>query len=118
VQARPKLEANKETREKAEQAKAYIEQRYMKMKEEETAKKEAWDKLLRQMDNMKLSATEKELIKQEIQHKDAELSRLSRTKLSPKDFNPRTIIGRGAFGEVRVCRTKKDNQVVAIKKMK
>lgn len=88
------------------------------MKEEETVKKEAWDKLLRQMDKMQLSATEKELIKQEIQHKDAELSRMARTKLKPADFNPKTIIGRGAFGEVRVCRTKKDNSVVAIKKMK
>jgi serine/threonine kinase 38 len=28
------------------------------------------------------------------------------------------IIGRGAFGEVRVCRHKKTNEVVAIKKMK
>jgi len=90
----------------------------MKMKEEETVKKEAWDKLLRQMDKMQLSATEKELIKQEIQHKDAELSRMARTKLKPSDFLPKTIIGRGAFGEVRVCRTKKDNSVVAIKKMK
>jgi serine/threonine kinase 38 len=112
------MEANKETRDKAEQAKAYIEQKYTKMKEEETVKKEAWEKLLRQMDKMNLTPTEKDLIKQEIQHKDAELSRLARTKLTPRDFIPRTIIGRGAFGEVRVCRTKKDNQVVAIKKMK
>ena len=35
-----------------------------------------------------------------------------------RDFEPRTIIGRGAFGEVRVCRHKKSNEVVAIKKMK
>lgn len=28
------------------------------------------------------------------------------------------IIGRGAFGEVRVCRNKKTSEVVAIKKMK
>ena len=28
------------------------------------------------------------------------------------------IIGRGAFGEVRVCRNKKTAEVVAIKKMK
>lgn len=112
------MDANKETRDKAEQAKAYIEQKYMKMKESETQKQAAWDRLLRQMDKMNLNQTEKDLIKQEIQHKDAELNRLARTKLSPKDFTPRTIIGRGAFGEVRVCRCKKDNQVVAIKKMK
>lgn len=35
-----------------------------------------------------------------------------------KDFIPRKIIGRGAFGEVRVCRDRKSNEVVAIKKMK
>jgi serine/threonine kinase 38 len=28
------------------------------------------------------------------------------------------IIGRGAFGEVRVCRNRKTSEVVAIKKMK
>lgn len=34
------------------------------------------------------------------------------------DFIPKKIIGRGAFGEVRVCRDRKTNEVVAIKKMK
>jgi serine/threonine kinase 38 len=40
------------------------------------------------------------------------------SKISVKDFIPRKIIGRGAFGEVRVCRDRKTNEVVAIKKMK
>lgn len=35
-----------------------------------------------------------------------------------QDFEPLKIIGRGAFGEVRVCRNKKTNEIVAIKKMK
>jgi serine/threonine kinase 38 len=35
-----------------------------------------------------------------------------------RDFIPRKIIGRGAFGEVRVCRNRKTNEIVAIKKMK
>ena len=34
------------------------------------------------------------------------------------DFEPLTIIGKGAFGEVRVCRDKSTNELVAIKKMK
>ena len=38
--------------------------------------------------------------------------------MSVKDFIPRKIIGRGAFGEVRVCRHRKTNEVVAVKKMK
>jgi serine/threonine kinase 38 len=60
-------------REKAEGAKAYIERKYAKLKNEEKEKKEgkiemdsfvlAWDKLLKQMDKMQLTAEEKELIK-------------------------------------------------------
>ncbi len=41
-----------------------------------------------------------------------------RAKISVRDFEPLKIIGRGAFGEVRVCRHKKSGEVVAIKKMK
>jgi serine/threonine kinase 38 len=39
-------------------------------------------------------------------------------KISVKDFEPLKIIGRGAFGEVRVCRDKRTREIVAIKKMK
>lgn len=35
-----------------------------------------------------------------------------------KDFEPLQIIGRGAFGEVRICRYKETGEVVAMKKMK
>ena len=41
-----------------------------------------------------------------------------RSKITVHDYEPLKIIGRGAFGEVRVCRHKKTNDVVAIKKMK
>ena len=34
------------------------------------------------------------------------------------EFEPLSIIGRGAFGEVRVCRQKEKGNIVAIKKMK
>ena len=38
--------------------------------------------------------------------------------LTPNDFKVKRLIGRGAFGEVRVCRNRKTQEVVAIKKMK
>ena len=41
-----------------------------------------------------------------------------RAKITVRDFEPLKIIGRGAFGEVRVCRDRKTRDVVAIKKMK
>lgn len=67
---------------------------------------------------MKLTDKEKELIKQEILHKESENFRLQRTKINVRDFVPLKIIGRGAFGEVRVCRDKRTSEIVAIKKMK
>ena len=35
-----------------------------------------------------------------------------------KDFEPLNIIGRGAFGEVRICKFKESGEIVAMKKMK
>ena len=35
-----------------------------------------------------------------------------------RDFEPLAIIGRGAFGEVRVCKFKETEEIFAIKKMK
>ncbi len=70
------------------------------------------------MEKLNLSEAEKELIKQDILHKEAELNRKLRKKISVKDFEPLTIIGRGAFGEVRICRLKETGEVVAMKKMK
>lgn len=34
------------------------------------------------------------------------------------DFSPLKIIGKGAFGEVRLCKWLKNNEPVAIKKLK
>ena len=41
-----------------------------------------------------------------------------RKKLSIREFEPLSIIGKGAFGEVRVCRQKETGDIVAIKKMR
>ena len=44
--------------------------------------------------------------------------RKNRQKITANDYEPIAIIGRGAFGEVRVCKTKSTGEIVAIKKMK
>jgi serine/threonine kinase 38 len=41
-----------------------------------------------------------------------------RKKISTRDFDPLSIIGRGAFGEVRICRHIETGEVVAVKRMK
>ena len=70
------------------------------------------------MSVLHLSDKEKALIKQDILHKEAELNRRARKKVSVKDYDLLPIIGRGAFGEVRICRHRESGQVVAMKKMK
>ena len=67
---------------------------------------------------MHLSSTEQQLIKQEILHKEAEHLRKRRQKLSVRDFHPISIIGKGAYGEVRLCRHIDSSEIVAMKKMK
>lgn len=46
------------------------------------------------------------------------LLRQERRKLSIFDFKPIKIIGKGAFGEVRLCKWHQNNDPVAIKKLK
>jgi len=51
-------------------------------------------------------------------HIQAEQMRQGRKKMTIREFEPLTIIGRGAFGEVRVCRQISTGDIVAIKKMR
>ena len=44
--------------------------------------------------------------------------RQGRKKMTIREFEPLTIIGRGAFGEVRVCRQISTGDILAIKKMR
>jgi len=69
------------------------------------------------MTELSLSTTDQELIKQEILHKEAEQLRQKRKRTTIYDFEPIAIIGRGAFGEVRVVRSKISGEILAMKKM-
>ncbi len=70
------------------------------------------------MSQLNLGEEEATKIKEEILHKEGENLRKKRKKISIFDFEPLKIIGKGAFGEVRVCRYIPNGSIVAIKKMK
>lgn len=74
--------------------------------------------LTKKMNMLNLSESEQELIKQDILHKEAEINRRLRKKITVRDFDLLSIIGRGAFGEVRICRFRESGEVVAMKKMR
>ena len=70
------------------------------------------------MNQLNLAEDEATKIKEEILHKEGENLRKKRKKITIFDFEPLKIIGKGAFGEVRVCRYIPNGSIVAIKKMK
>lgn len=107
-----------ETYNKVQIAKNYIEKKYHMKKQEEQVKRKDWELLNTKLDDLKLSTEEKETIKQDVLHKEGEYLRQTRKKISIRQFQPLSIIGKGAFGEVRVCRNKETQEIVAIKKMK
>jgi serine/threonine kinase 38 len=77
-----------------------------------------WDLFESKLEELDISTKEKQLIKQDVIKKESEILRESRKKLTIFDYEPLTIIGKGAFGEVRVCREKSTGDIVAIKKLK
>ncbi len=98
--------------EKAQFAKTYIEMKYSKLKKEENLKREEWEELKRKMEELNLSEIEKKLIKDEVFRLQAEQMREKRKETSVFDFESVAIIGRGAFGEVRVVRHKETGEVL------
>ena len=52
------------------------------------------------------------------ERREREFSRLQRQRLCMEDFEPLRLIGKGAFGEVRICRDRSTGQLVAVKKLK
>lgn len=85
--------------------------------EEETQRKELWQELEKRMVDLNLNPVERQMIKQDLTNHQFEMMKRQRAQLSARDFHPVKIIGRGAFGEVRLCRTTK-NEYVAVKKLK
>ena len=85
------------TRDKAKVAKEYIERKYSKLKQKEQEKNEVWDELRKTMEELNLTNTEQDLIKQKILKQDSESMRKRRQKVTVFDFEQIKIIGKGAF---------------------
>ena len=77
-----------------------------------------WELIIKKLDELNLKDEQKEEIKKRFLHIQAEQMRQGRKKMSIREFEPLTIIGRGGFGEVRVCRQISTGDIVAIKKMR
>ncbi|KAJ1698335.1 hypothetical protein LUZ63_006847 [Rhynchospora breviuscula] len=106
------------TKQKVAAAKQYIENHYKtQMKSLQDRKERRWI-LERKLADAEVSKEEKNDILKNLEKKETEYMRLQRHKMGVDDFDLLTIIGRGAFGEVRICREKTSGSVYAMKKLK
>lgn len=64
-----------------------------------------------------MSREEKHRIVKQLEKKESEYMRLQRLKIGVKDFEVLMQIGKGAFGEVRLCRERTSNHIFAMKKL-
>jgi serine/threonine kinase 38 len=105
---------NQKTYDKVKIAKEYIERKYNL----KTIKDSKYNAILEKLNSEDLSDEAKSKILSELQHQETEELRKARQKQTIRDYESLTVIGRGAFGEVHVCRVIKTGDIVAIKKIK
>ncbi|KAJ7533044.1 hypothetical protein O6H91_13G030900 [Diphasiastrum complanatum] len=106
------------TQKKVAAAKQYIENHYKaQMKNLKERKERRWT-LERKLADADVSEEEQHHLIKDLERKETEYMRLQRHKMSVDDFELLTIIGRGAFGEVTLCRAKATGHIYAMKKLK
>ncbi|KAK7261019.1 hypothetical protein RIF29_27322 [Crotalaria pallida] len=99
-------------------AKKFIENHYRNhIKNIQDRKDRRWI-LERKLASSEVPNEERINLIKDLERKETEYMRLRRHKICVDDFELLTIIGRGAFGEVRLCREKKSGNIYAMKKLK
>ncbi|KAG4397637.1 hypothetical protein AAZX31_10G171200 [Glycine max] len=106
------------TKQKVAAAKQYIENHYKKQMKDLEERQERRNMLEKKLADAEVSEEEQNNLLKYFEKKEREYMRLKRHKMGADDFEPLTMIGKGAFGEVRVCREKTTGHVYAMKKLK
>jgi len=103
------------TLDKATKAKLTLENYYSNLIALNRERRERWQRL---EDSLKdESIPEDQKVEKRLQHasKETEFLRLKRSRLGCEDFDPLKVIGRGAFGEVRLVQKRDTGHVYAMK---
>ncbi|BFG42936.1 hypothetical protein CerSpe_292100 [Prunus speciosa] len=106
------------TKQKAAAAKQYIENHYKEQMKNLQERKERRNMLEKKLADADVSEEDQNNLLKFLEKKETEYMRLQRHKMGVDDFELLTMIGKGAFGEVRVCREKTTGSVYAMKKLK
>ncbi|KAF2346645.1 Protein kinase domain, partial [Trinorchestia longiramus] len=103
------------TLDKATKAKVTLENYYSNLIAQHLERKQRHDKLEESMKEEGLSEDQKMEKRQQHAQKETEFLRLKRSRLGVEDFEALKVIGRGAFGEVRLVQKKDTGHVYAMK---
>uniref|UniRef100_A0A1B6E468 non-specific serine/threonine protein kinase n=1 Tax=Clastoptera arizonana TaxID=38151 RepID=A0A1B6E468_9HEMI len=103
------------TLDKATKAKVTLENYYSNLIAQHIERKQRLAKLEESLKDEGLSEAQKQEKRQQHAQKETEFLRLKRSRLGVEDFEPLKVIGRGAFGEVRLVQKKDSGHVYAMK---
>lgn len=103
------------TADKVSAAKENLENYYDNLKLEQENRNRRVESLEAKMLTLNLPEEEKAKRRADLQHRESEYLRIKRSKLALCDFNTLKTIGRGAFGEVKLCQKKDTGSVYAMK---
>eukprot|EP00127_Corallochytrium_limacisporum_P002959 Clim_evm6s144 gene=Clim_evmTU6s144 len=116
--ATPRREFSQHARNKAASARVRIEETYQLLVEQGRDRKDRRKQLEDELSRQKVSETEKQRRRRELAQKETSFLRVRRTRLNKDDFESLKIIGRGAFGEVRLVQKKDTGNIYAMKVMR
>nr|XP_043636720.1 serine/threonine-protein kinase tricornered-like [Erigeron canadensis] len=111
-------EASNITKQKVAAAKKYIENHYKEQMKNLQERRERRVLLEQKLADADVSEEDQSNLLKFLEKKETEYMRLQRHKMGVDDFELLTMIGKGAFGEVRVCKEKTTGSVYAMKKLK
>ncbi|PSC69607.1 serine threonine kinase 19 [Micractinium conductrix] len=109
---------SEETLAKARTARIYIEHLYKVQSQNVKERRDRRAKLEEELQAEALSEEQRRAALAEHDAREREYSRLQRQRLCMDDFEPLKLIGKGAFGEVRICRDRSTGKLVAVKKLR
>ncbi|KAI4302588.1 hypothetical protein MLD38_038314 [Melastoma candidum] len=111
-------EMSSATKQRVAAAKQYIENHYKEQMKNLLERRERRNILEKKLADADVSEEDQYNLLKYLEKKETEYMRLQRHKMGVDDFELLTMIGKGAFGEVRVCREKTSGHVYAMKKLK
>lgn len=103
------------TLDKATKAKVHLENYYSNLITQHVERMKRYEQLEASMKEEGLTEAQKVEKRQQRALKETEFLRLKRSRLGVEDFEPLKVIGRGAFGEVRLVQKRDTGHVYAMK---